>query len=765
MAAGAFKQDIARLGLATEFTDDEQPQAYARVLRNRYINLQGAAQKRPGLDLIGSEHSDGMSVLLGGSFEAIDGRVDFIDEGIRANSNSVPMGSFWGTNLGNSFSTTVRTFFRGVGFGDDSVIPLSAAVDNFGKLLPAYIMNIPSQSAVDVNIDTRNTSREINGFQFQERYVFCQEDSYPSYYLPDAMKDELYLLAPIVERGVVGSAASSTSLTDDDVTDWLSGTFVSPNDLIFNRTRGSYALITSVGADELEHTPMSPTAEGIGLITTTVSGTVEGIQPGDRYEIWDLVDNNVFREASTGIAIVEEFSKNTLVIASASTSGDYTVYSVGSAQPTGLRTNDYIYNTTRNVLSRVAGNNHFDLPASLRVGAGNADGIRVYRASGAAGGDSIAVFKLATPVAYYGHAHYNRGYFIDARDRTKVRVTNVNDIQDFTTYQNTIESFTIDYGDQQPKGEKLTNLSSFQRFLVAGGQQHIYVGEGTNPIANTSAEVVNFSPVGLFSHSAVGTRSLQNLGDSMVFASLDGLRKFNITDILAIDTDNTSEVIKSELRQTIEAQSRSAFNFRISERIQIIHYPRRNWVMFKVGEVIYNFNYTPSYFEGQIFDGGTWSKFTGRLTRCAPFTRDTNGDLFAVEYVTASNKNLLYKFDVSGVDTDGGEIITTDYETPWLAAGRPGNVWDTKAIRPYFETEKKTVYTVEVRGDIGRNDITDSITVTAAVSAVGERFLTDDKYPLRCRGEQMKIRFTTSASSGDDIISKFILYGNQYGQE
>jgi len=47
----------------------------------------------------------------------------------------------------------------------------------------------------------------------------------------------------------------------------------------------------------------------------------------------------------------------------------------------------------------------------------------------------------------------------------------------------------------------------------------------------------------------------------------------------------------------------------------------------------------------------------------------------------------------------------------------------------------------------------------------GFRAANEGKYPLRWRGEQFKIDITSSAGRGEDIISKFIIYGNTYGLE
>jgi hypothetical protein len=48
---------------------------------------------------------------------------------------------------------------------------------------------------------------------------------------------------------------------------------------------------------------------------------------------------------------------------------------------------------------------------------------------------------------------------------------------------------------------------------------------------------------------------------------------------------------------------------------------------------------------------------------------------------------------------------------------------------------------------------------------IGSSGVQDDKYPLRWRGEQVKIRATTNSVNGPDILAGFVLYGNIVGLE
>jgi len=390
--------------------------------------------------------------------------------------------------------------------------------------------------------------------------------------------------------------------------------------------------------------------------------------------------------------------------------------------------------------------------------------------SGQTNGDSFVLLKSAMPIATYAHVHYDRLYMIDERDKTKVRISGPSDPQDMTTTRQTLDSNTQDFGSKQSQGDVLLCLDTFQRYLVAGGKQRVYMLEGTTPIADTTADVVDLAPVGLFPQGVVSDTSFANIGGGMVYAAQDGLRRFDVTDILAVATDNASEVIKSELRERILTQTQAG----TVNQIQVVHYPRRNWVLFKAGDIMYCFNYSPIYSQGQLIANATWSKFTGKLAECDAFILRANGDL-----ICADQDGNVYQFDVPGALDDAGTSINTEYQTAWITPGVESGgtrVMDGKYIRPFFETKGAVNYTIAASAELGSNRSSTSIRVSAVggggvgVAIVGTTPVggismpIDPKLPLRWRGKQARFTITTSGGR-QDTISKFALYGNGFGRE
>jgi len=200
--------------------------------------------------------------------------------------------------------------------------------------------------------------------------------------------------------------------------------------------------------------------------------------------------------------------------------------------------------------------------------------------------------------------------------------------------------------------------------------------------------------------------------------------------------------------------------------------------MFKVGNVIYNFNYSSIYYNNQLVAGGTWSKFTGALAECDYFVLKQNGTLEAAKYDTSADTTTFYEFD-TGSYTDDGNNINTRYSTSWLTIAEGGGVvCDGRYIKPYFENTSDVAYSITATADLQRNLSSNTIIASAQGGGIpvgtaivgtspvgGSRRSNEGKYPLRWRGEQFKVTVETSAGRGEDIISKFIIYGNSYGLE
>lgn len=534
-------------------------------------------------------------------------------------------------------------------------------------------------------------------------------------------------LKAIVETGVASSTqTNSTSLTDAQVPSWLA-TFVTNNDIVYNNTRNAYGIVTSVGATNLSMSPIGSAANGIGFSTGNQ-------QAGDIYEVLDYVALNV---VPVGASL-----DNFATITSGSSSTQVRVSGVDFST-TETRVGDMVYNTTRNSLTTITA-----VSANLNV----------TSVSGQAVNDTVTFHKSAMPIATWPHVHYGSLYLIDARNQGQVRISGPADPQDFTTNQNTLEATTLYYDSKQPQAEILLSLKTFQQYLIAGGQRNVFADIGTQTIRTSGASInsgLDFSPIGLFPQGSVSRFGIESIGGACVFGANDGLRNFNANfNANTFQTTNISEVIKSEITRLIVDQTGAG----TTDEIQTIHYPRRNWLLFKIGDLIYNYNYTPSYGQGQINQSpyGSFSKFTGKFAQQKTYYVRRNGDLLC-----AGANGKIYEFD-KGTYDDDGDSIPTILETGFLKLAEAQEGTQIKSgtyIKPVFETTQIINYSITATG--GYNlQTTDTITATS----LGGQNIFYQKYPLRWKGEQFRVRVDTDDTLGPDIITGFYVYGNILGK-
>lgn len=593
-------------------------------------------------------------------------------------------------------------------------------------------------STWSVAISGKDSSSRLLSVQMNDKLIFVNGVD-RNFYTDDGTNFKE--LKALMEVGVASSTqTSSTSLTDANVTSWLASTFVTNNDIVYNATRGAYGIVTSVGATNLSMSPIGSAASGIGFAAANQ-------QSGDSYEVIDTVALNVI-PMSTG-------NDNFATLSSGSTPTRVSVSGVNFSN-TEIKAGDFIYNTTRNTLTNIT-----SVSANLVVASVASQTVN----------DSITLFKSAMPIAAYPHVHYGSLYLIDARQRGVVRVSGPNDPQDFTTNQNNIEAITSYYNSRQPQAEILLTLKTFQQYLVAGGQRNVYADIGTQTVRTSGAGFnagLDFAPAGLFPQGCVSRFGLESIGGACLFTANDGVRNFNAAfNANTFQTANISEAIKSELAQAIAAKATDP------DEIQIIHYPRRNWALFKVGDVIYNYNYTPSYSAGEVKQSayGSFSKFTGKFAQQKVYYIRKNGDLLC-----AGAGGKVYEFDKNSY-SDDGDAIQSIFETGYLKLSEAQEGTQVKSgvyIKPIFETSAPITYTITATGGYDRQttDSVNAVTTGAgeiglariASSPIGGNRIYEQKLPLRWRGEQFRIRIETNSTDGPDIITGYMIYGNILGK-
>lgn len=584
----------------------------------------------------------------------------------------------------------------------------------------------------------RTTSVQMN-----EKLIIVDGVSRPQFLGSSGYKQ----LRSVITKGTTGSGTTSNLLFDGDITNWRTQTNVAVNDLVEIQGATSigggpiysfgYGIVTSVGTTSLDMTTIGGASTGIG-------GTViTSASPNMSYRIIDLVELNIIPTGNVGNNYDQ---KDNVGVAGSATSAlaisvsAQLAVSAMNLSTTEIAIGDYVYNTTRAAITQVTT---------------VSSNIAVTSVAGQTAGDSLVFLKEAMPIASYAHVHYGRLHLIDARDPTKIRVSGPNDPEDFTTFSKTLSSVTIDYGARQTQGDILLTMNTFGRYLVVGGKRSVWVTDGTNPISDVTADVIDLDPVGLFPQGAFSSLSLQNIGNEMLYIGYDGLRGFMAAfDSKNTTTNNKSEQIKTEIIAALQAQESTP------ENVQLIHYPRRNWVMMKIGDVIYNYNYTPMYSNGKFNNQGTFTKFTGTLAQQSYYFVRRNGDLIVSNGVNTS------QFDVSGVFTDGSAAahIQTTYVSPWHTLQESETntditIKDGRYIRPVFEASAAIKYNISVVGDFDTL-ATDSVVVTATSAGI-----TNPKVPLRWRGKQAQFTITTDTSVGADIINSYTIYGNIFGRK
>lgn len=708
----------ARLGLGNESSLKLQPLEFAPEIINRFYNLLGDLEKRPGMSQLGAQIVSAFGVTA-----------------------SVQI-----TNLHEYTNSSGNSTLFASGISDDGS-------NRYGLIwryneTSAYWENMLSSATIAKSPDSRIYSVQMNDklifVNGKDRNFFLDNNTVK---VTTVTANNFQNSFSSIIKGISGGGSSPTLLIDSNVTNWRTETNVAVNDLVMTQVSSNgilYAagVVTSVGTTSIDMTPISAGKSGIG------GGGTGDFTSGTPYRIVDLVDLNVIPSNAGGGAIYDN-----VAVGGAATNATTVAVTALDFSTTQVKTGDFVYNTTRNAVTQIT-----TVTSNLTV---------VSVASQTAG-DSFVFLKDALPIATYPHVHYGRLHLIDARDQTKIRVSGPNDSEDFTTFSKTLNAITIDYGARQPRGDILLSMDTFQRYLVVGGQQQVYATDGTNPIADVTADVIDLDPVGLFPQGLVSPLGLKSIGNEMFYLGHDGLRSF----LAAFDSKNTTTTNKSEQIKTVLAQEIASL-LSSGGNLQLIHYKKRNWVILKIGGKMYNYNYTPTFQGGQFSNFATLTEFQGTLADQDAFFVRRNDSL-----VTGDQTGKVYLFD-SGAATDAGNNIITRYVSPWhtLQEGQTDVqllIKDGRYIKPIFESFGQINYNITVVGDYELNS-EDEVVVSAigagvvGVSTVGNAIInnttiTEPKMPLRWRGQRCQITIETNSNAGSDIINSYTIYGNIFGR-
>jgi len=678
-----FEYKMPTQGLGTDFSQSERPLTFAEVYTNRFRNVTGGAQRRPGMSRFSLRINGNPTLTRLHESTGTTGAVNLF--------TSDDFGNIWRYNTsGNNFDSVLT--------GKSQVRMISAQAEDF---------------LIFVNGVDRNFYTKDGGNTFNE-------------------------LKAIITTGKTAGGTTPTNVVDGNISNWISQTLVSNNDIIYNATQNGYGIVSTVASAALTITAIGSAGNGAGKTTFNQTS-------GDAYELLDYVNLEIFSDGAGGTTDVATAGSGTTTTVIAVSGVDFST--------TEIRRNDIVYNTTRSALALVG-----SVSANVNL---------LQTITGQISGDALAFFKSAMPIASQIHVHYGRVYYLDSRNQTRIVISAPDDPQDVTTYQQTLDSTSFSFGTQQPTGDIILAMSSFQQFFVAAGQKNLYIYQGITPIADSSSTTVNFTPVSFYPNGVAGRFGLGTNGTDLQHITKEGLQNINIGSNVSNTTlqTNLSLPIRSAVINLIQGAN--------TDNIQYSFYPRRSWLMMKISDNIYVLNTNPSYSEsGQLTQfSQSWHLFSGPWAQQNHYFVRRNGDLLA-----CGAGGLVYSMDASAA-TDDGSPITTDLMTAWLRLEEPQaspRVKQGQYIRPIFESAPDIGYTINVVAGwdgLSRDSIVVSAGATGAIgsaiigiNAIGEgAYAQADKYPLRWRGEQARIEFITQSSASPDVITGFYVYGDLNG--
>lgn len=673
---------MPQMGLGTDFSEFDRPINFAATYTNRFRNITGGAERRPGMQAFSSAAVPTLPNLT---------RIhEFVNQlGVETLMASDDLGNIFKYN-GSAWSTALT--------GKSAYRMISAEANN--KL-------------IFVNGVDRNFYTQDGGVTFSE-------------------------LKALINTGTLAAGSSATAVIDGNVSNWIGATLVSNNDIIYNVTRDAYGVVTTVASAQLGVTAIGSAGIGAGFSSTGDQA------PGDAYQLIDYVNLGVIPNGSGGFTGVGTAGVGTTSSAVAVSGVNFSL--------TEIRADDFVYNTTRGGIAHVS-----TISANINL---------KEKIPSQVAGDALVFFKSAMPITSWIHVHYGRVAYLDARNNQRVVFSAPDDPQDVTTFQKTLDSTSFQFGTQQPEADTLLSMDTFLSYFVASGKKNLYIYQGNTPIQDSSSTTVNFTPIAFYPNGVAGRFGLETNGGDLLHITVDGLQAINIGfNAFSVNQNNASVPILTALKNAIETVSNT-------DNIQLTYYPRRRWLLNKIGDQVYVLNTQPSYdATGAQQNIASWHLFTGLWAQQNHYFVRRNGDL-----VACGANGGFYTMDSSAA-TDVGTPISTDLTTAWLRLEEPQitpRIKEYHFIRPVFESSPQVEYTISGIAGLD-NYSSDSIVVSAGGTGSigtgivgitpigGGSFAQANKYPLRLRGEQARYQFTTQSSAPEDIITSFSLYGNVGG--
>lgn len=243
-------------GLGTDFSQFDRPMTFAETYTNRFRNITGGAERRPGAGVAGTAAGHPAFTRL--------------HELVNNSGNATLFASDDFSNIWKFDTIASGTAVYNPPFAVSNTRILSAQV---GDKLVFY-------NGVQRNFYT------TNGTDFHE-------------------------LKALITQGKCASGTNNTTLVDGEISNWVDDTLVANNDIVHNITRNGYAVISTINSASLTTTYMGATATGAGQCDNPV--------PGDIYEIIDYVNLNIIPQTdnvSTNTATALSGTNSSVIIVS-----------------------------------------------------------------------------------------------------------------------------------------------------------------------------------------------------------------------------------------------------------------------------------------------------------------------------------------------------------------------------------------------------------------------------------------------------------------
>lgn len=223
-------------GLGTDFTESSRPISFAQTYTNRFRNITGGAERRPGMQRLSSPVPTAPSL----------------------------------TRLHEFVSTQ----------GAETLM----ASDDFGNIY-AYVSAAAWSTVKSGLSNARLISAETNG-----KLIFVNGID-RNIYTPDGGTTFSELKA-LITTGTLAGGSNATTVIDGDVSNWIGATLVANNDIVHNVTLNAYGIVSTVASASLTITSIGSAATGAGVATRNQAS-------GDVYELVDHVDLNIIPQGAT----------------------------------------------------------------------------------------------------------------------------------------------------------------------------------------------------------------------------------------------------------------------------------------------------------------------------------------------------------------------------------------------------------------------------------------------------------------------------------